>query len=246
MRTPTPMELLEVWERGDGASAAARGVLLLATADDGTGDSALARTVGQCDAELLRLRAALFGPVLEATARCPACGAIAAAAVRCDDLLMPSPDATPAATFDYDAPALGIRAALRLPTSADLLALEGSGDLGAARATLLARCVRGAQHDGASCAVGDLPAAAQAEIAQAIAAHDPQADVQLGFHCPGCGTAWQPVFDIAAYLWQELHAWALRLLRDVDVLAQCYHWREADILALSPRRRQAYLELCAP
>ncbi len=31
-----------------------------------------------------------------------------------------------------------------------------------------------------------------------------------------------------------------------QTLAQAYHWTEADILALSPRRRQAYLELCAP
>jgi hypothetical protein len=36
------------------------------------------------------------------------------------------------------------------------------------------------------------------------------------------------------------------MLREVDTLAAAYHWAEADILALSPRRRQAYLELCAP
>ena len=65
-------------------------------------------------------------------------------------------------------------------------------------------------------------------------------------HCPGCGHDWQPVFDIARFLWQELHAWALHMLREVDTLAASYHWAEADILALSPRRRQAYLELCAP
>jgi hypothetical protein len=30
---------------------------------------------------------------------------------------------------------------------------------------------------------------------------------------------------------------------EVDALARAYGWREADILALSPARRAAYLEL---
>lgn len=85
----------------------------------------------------------------------------------------------------------------------------------------------------------------QAELAQAMAQGDPQADLQLALCCPQCEHAWQPPFDIARFLWQELHAWALNLLREVDALAQAYHWTEADILGLSPRRRQAYLELCA-
>jgi hypothetical protein len=49
--------------------------------------------------------------------------------------------------------------------------------------------------------------------------------------------------DIASYLWSEIHAWAGRMLRDVHALAAAYGWREADILAMSPWRRQAYLEM---
>ena len=48
---------------------------------------------------------------------------------------------------------------------------------------------------------------------------------------------------MAEYLWKEVLIEARRLLREVNALARTYHWREADILALSPRRRQAYLEL---
>ena len=40
-----------------------------------------------------------------------------------------------------------------------------------------------------------------------------------------------------------MHAWARRTLRDVHVLARAYGWREADVLALSPTRRQIYVEL---
>jgi hypothetical protein len=51
------------------------------------------------------------------------------------------------------------------------------------------------------------------------------------------------VFDVADYLWQELHAWAKDVLRSVHALAVAYGWREADVLALSPTRRRIYLEL---
>ena len=37
----------------------------------------------------------------------------------------------------------------------------------------------------------------------------------------------------------------VRFLRDVHTLASTYGWREADILALSPWRRQYYLALIA-
>ena len=36
---------------------------------------------------------------------------------------------------------------------------------------------------------------------------------------------------------------ALRLLGHVHALARAYGWREADILAMSPARRQVYLDL---
>ena len=95
------------------------------------------------------------------------------------------------------------------------------------------------------CEARALPRELQDGIALAMAQADPQADLQLALRCPDCGHEWQPPFDIARFLWQELHGWALHLLREVDTLAQAYHWAEADILAMSPRRRQAYLELCA-
>jgi hypothetical protein len=50
------------------------------------------------------------------------------------------------------------------------------------------------------------------------------------------------VCDIAAYLWQELHNWAVRVLDEVNILARAYAWREDDILALSPWRRRYYIQ----
>jgi hypothetical protein len=51
------------------------------------------------------------------------------------------------------------------------------------------------------------------------------------------------MFDIVPYLWTEINAWAMRLLREIHSLATAYGWREADILAMSAVRRHWYLEM---
>jgi len=244
MHTPTPAQLLQVWERGGDPSAAARGLLLLGcSCDEYSAETQAALPLGRRDALLLELRERLFGAAIDAVAACPQCAATVEATFRCDDLRLPDADAA-ASTLEHAAH--GIRVQFRLPDSRDLLALESCGDAGAARAMLLERCVLAAQHGYESLEPRGLPHEMQAQIAQAMAQADPQADLQLALRCPDCGHEWQPLFDVARFLWQELHAWALHMLREVDTLAASYHWAEADILALSPRRRQAYLELCAP
>jgi hypothetical protein len=73
--------------------------------------------------------------------------------------------------------------------------------------------------------------------------HDPGADVRIGLSCPACQHGWTLGFDIVSFIWGEIEDWAQRLLADVHVLAQAYGWSERDILALSPTRRQLYLEM---
>ena len=245
MHTPTPAQLLQVWERGGGSSAAACGLLLLGSScdDEGAAETLAALPLGRRDALLLQLRARLFGAAADVVATCPQCAATIEATFRCDDLLLTAPG-TAAPVLEHAA--YGTRVQFRLPDSRDLLVLENCGYAEAARGLLLERCVLDARRGGESRAPRSLPHELQAEIAQAMAQADPQADLQLAFRCPDCGHEWQPLFDVARFLWQELHAWALRMLREVGTLAASYHWAEADILAMSPRRRQAYLELCAP
>lgn len=243
MRTPTPAQLLQIWERGE-SSVAVRCLWLLGISWDGADAAAL--PLGRRDALLLQLRARLFGTDINAIANCPQCGAAVEATFECDDLLTTTEADDPAAAaLEHVSSVDGLRVRFRVPDSTDLLALESCSDVEVARRLLLERCVREAESRLGAFDVQDLPIDVQTEIAQAMAAADPQADLQLALSCPQCGHAWQPMFDIAHYLWQELHAWALRMLRDIDTLARVYHWSEADILALSPWRRQAYLELCA-
>jgi hypothetical protein len=44
-------------------------------------------------------------------------------------------------------------------------------------------------------------------------------------------------------LWMRLQLAAERLLLDVDALARAYGWSEAQVLALPPLRRAAYLQM---
>lgn len=113
----------------------------------------------------------------------------------------------------------------RLPTTEDLIAIEHLTDVDEARAALLARC------------------AASEEDVERMAMLDPQADVQIDADCPSCGHRWREPFDIVTFLWTEISVLARRLLADVHDLASAYHWSERDILAMSPARRNAYLEM---
>ena len=76
-----------------------------------------------------------------------------------------------------------------------------------------------------------------------MAEADPQAEVELALNCPACGEGWQAPFDIESFFWDEIGAWARRVLGEVHVLASSYGWRESDILNMSAWRRQFYIDL---
>lgn len=234
---PTAADLLTLWEWGLDQPPPARALLLLGAAEGSLSPDALpALSVGRRDAALLDLRAALFGPRLDAVADCPACGRrlefeAPVAALRVE----PGPGG------ERELDAGGYRLRLRPPTSADLLALAAAApDDGAA--WLLARCV-GAERDGMAVPVADLPPEARDAAAVALAEADPAADLRFELVCPACEYGWVAPFDVAGYLWAEVDRWALRTLRDVHYLALAYGWREGDALALSPLRRRLYLEM---
>src|SRR5262249_23012506 len=133
----------------------------------------------------------------------------------------------------------GYEVAFRLPDSLDLLAV-GDGGEEAARHRLLGRCVLRASRNGEETPADGLPGGVLGAVLEHMAGADPQAEVRLALACPDCRHCWEGLFDIVSYFWGEIHHRALRTLRDVHTLAAAYGWREADILALSPSRRQVY------
>jgi hypothetical protein len=241
MSTLSASELLAAWERGLGQRLMDRLLTLLAAMDPQSPRDALARlSIGRRDAGLLSLREKIFGPRLTGLADCPRCHERLELSFTAADIRNSS-----------DAPALealSIRVAdwqviFRLPNSDDLLAISDCRDTDAGRALLLGRCILTVEENSEPRAVDDVPLNVLNAAVQRMGEADTLGDVHLALRCPMCGHEWQAPFDIGSFLWTEINAWAHRTLQDVHVLARAYGWREADILALSPLRRQVYLEL---
>jgi T4 bacteriophage base plate protein len=237
-------QLLEVWERGRHASPGERALLLLGAAEPGMAMEHLGvLSIGRRDAALLKLRAQTFGERLAGLSVCPQCSEQLEMDFAVADILLPSPaDIPPELTLitgDY-------RIVFRLPNSLDVVALGREETGPAAERWLLQRCIVEVSQGHEARCVGELPE----EVIDAIASHmaeaDPQAETALALTCPACGVQWRALFDIVAFFWREIDAWAMRILHEVHVLASTYGWSEQDILTLSPWRRQFYLELiCA-
>ena len=103
-------------------------------------------------------------------------------------------------------------------------------------------CVEEASRDGIAIDTGAVPEATLRALADRLDASDDPADIVIAMSCPACSGTWEAPFDIASYFYAELTALARRLLEEVHVLASAYGWSERNILAMSPARRQFYLE----
>jgi len=121
----------------------------------------------------------------------------------------------------------------RPPDSRDVAAAAKADDVAEAERVLLERCV------GAL----DLTDEQRRAVTAAMAEADPLAEVLVDMECPACGEPFVADLDVAQFVWAEVRARALGLLRDVDALARAYGWTEEQVLALGDTRRGAYLEL---
>ncbi len=252
MATTSTAALLDAWEHGRDASPGERGVILLGVAHPEAPLSALSDwPVGRRDAALLAFSERLFGPRLPAQAHCPRCAALLELEVDVARLaaVVPRELADP---FVFRS--AGFRVTYRLPNAGDLAALgrrtTDRDDAAPTNRWLLDRCIVAVEHGEATDdaepdaqAPAEIAAALESELTETIAAADPLAEIALELACPDCAAAWSAPFDIVRFLWSEVDAWAARILDEVHILASHYGWSEADILALSPQRRQNYRDL---
>ena len=237
MRALSTAELLTVWELGTAQSAAQRALILLAAAE---AESPAQLTLGQRDACLLELRESVFGSRLTSLANCPACREGLEFEIETRDLHQSAPSEIPQA-INLTSGDFAVH--FRLPTSRDLAALDPGAEVETNRQNLLGRCLLQAQRAGQEISVVELDDEVVRQISERMAAADPQAEIELALVCPACGERWRSAFEIVSFFWSELHAWAVRLLQDVHLLASAYGWRESEIFALPPARRQIYLEM---
>lgn len=205
-------------------------------------DAARALSVGDREALLLHLRRLTLGNEVSAVISCPSCGEKMDLDLRLSDLLLPAYDAAQQVHLrEVVAGEACYAVRFRLPTGADQEAVAecAQRDLAGAIVQLVERCVESINGEPAS----SLPAAVLAELPDAMAALDPQADLMLTAKCVVCDAAFETLFDAITMVAREIERTRRELYRDVHLLASHYHWSEADILALSDRKRRLYLEL---
>ena len=238
LQTGTSSELLELWERAVATAPVERADVLVAAQLETPPTS-----LGAHNAALLDLRARLFGSTQPLSSRCTMCGATTEFAIDCASLaraLLPANDATLEQRLEAD----GYRIEFRLPVVADVRAASSRGDRDGFVRALLQRCItRCERDDGAVCDPESMPEAVAAAVSQRMEALEPGAAVSFDLTCPECDTRWTAPMDCGDVLWSELQVRAERLLLDVDALARAYGWSESQVLALSPTRRAAYLQL---
>ena len=217
--------LLELADAGDGLPPAAAALAFLRRAHPDVPEDAIEGVaLSERDRALLELRVRLFGPVLQAKVTCESCGTRVDLAFRREDVELDAPDIAfpPAPEGEF----AGRR--LRAVTAGDLAAAERARTPDRF-ATVLAERV------GAS--PGDDPEL----LSAALEALDPLAAVPITIECPECGAGNAREFDVARFVADEIAARGPRILREIAEIARVFHWSEADILAMSPRRRAFYL-----
>jgi hypothetical protein len=234
-------ELLNVWERGLGRSHFQKALILLATSCSDLSPGYLAElSIGQRDYLLLMLRKLTFGPSVIGLTNCSECGEALELKFDLSEILI-RPKAKQERTFSYCC--AGYEVIFRLPNSLDLAAIDGSDDLDYAKAILLQRCILEVRHEGVELSSSMLPPVLAEAVAERMEKIDPQADILISASCTSCSHQWSVIFDIVSFLWSEIDAWARRLMVEVHTLARAYGWSEEKILAMSPFRRQFYLEM---
>lgn len=265
MRAFTAADLVDLWEVTRQGAASSRAAshspvgcalaILEATSDGEDRQELAALPLGERDQRLLALRRGWFGRALPCHTRCPACDQALEMDLDIDSFLRPPGEAPPRPEVEVVLGALRLTA--RPLSSADLLALaagaeeedsyseeDSSGDEVSSSVRQLARrCVLSAERGGEAITAAELTSAEISSLAEALSAADPRAELLVNLDCAACDGSWSQPFDIGTYLAAEIEIAAHRLLRQVAALAHGFGWREAEVLALSPLRRRAYLEL---
>lgn len=238
MRRLFPSELLQIWEHGPEYSLLSKSLLLLATACPPADYNLVAQwSIGTRDGLLIQIREQVFGLRLINNAVCPNCSETVEWEMKTRDLLLQSPQEwVEMPIFSLEISPLLIR--YRLPNSVDFMS-------GVDRQSfqLVRDCIVSVEKKGKPIAVESLSEELLQKLEAQMEKDDPNANLVFNLSCLSCQHQWKAVFDIISYLWKELGEWARQILQEVFILARAMGWSEAEILDMSTKRRQFYLEM---
>jgi hypothetical protein len=243
-------DVLNLREMGIHHSPVEQALMILSKAyPDMTWEQLEALSIGERDARLLAVREQTFGTTLNIFTTCPKCRQALELSLSTVNLRSPPPAEAKDSGHKFSMRIDDVKVRYRLPDSTDLEAISACMDLDQARKLLLDRCVleihdiEGKSHQPITKYEEIYSPDFITALARQMAEQDPQAEVILNLKCAECENEWQALFDIASFFWTELETHAKRVLSEIYILARTYHWREQDILALTPARRKWYLEI---
>lgn len=241
----TPSHSLFLWEQGLDRHPVDRALLILAVAFPERSPQALAQlSIGQRDALLMQVRRQSFGRLVDSWVQCPACQEQLEFGLDLVELEQGQKGKELESLEVVQQVDIGDwRFQVQLPNSLDLAAIASCKDVIVAKDLLIQRCLLKIQQTGNVQELEAVPEAVLQSLTDQLTTSQTTGDVELDLTCPACKYRWQAIFDILTVLWSEIGVQAKRLLREVDALARVYGWREADILAMSSKRRQLYLEM---
>ncbi len=241
MRLPTAADLIDVWERGAAQHPLDRGLSLLSMAYPERSFGQLqALTLAERERSLLELHRGLFGPSLACYTECPQCRTRLEFAVEIQNLLNGATDSSKSNVHEFVLRDYVVR--FCAPDSGALAALRDCPDVASARLLLLERCLLEATRGDAKVPATELPVDVIEKISSTLGVSEGDGDLSMVLECAACAHRWELAFDTVSFVWAEISARAKRFLNEVHTLAWAYGWREADILAMSPARRQFYLD----
>jgi hypothetical protein len=214
-------------------------------------------SLGDRETLLLHARRLTFGGEIECMLPCPECGERMDFQLQVERLLTPHEAGAPPRYFEETMETGGerFRVRFRVPSGADLedaLRVPKRKPREAVQA-VLARSVEWVRSEGTpengsagtTISIQQWSAGLAARIGERMADLDPQAETALQLTCPACQHSFTTSFDIGDYFFRELRARELCRYQEVHQLALAYHWSETEILSMSPRKRQIYLDLLA-
>jgi len=210
-------------------------------------------SMGDREALLLHIRRLTFGERMQCVLRCVACNEPMDLELQVSDLLVPAakiPQQRYQELFSCDD--ARFRVSFRIPTGADVEAAIWAGNCVPEKAVpeLLLRCVESveredSQEEYTAVSTENWPPALVEKISGRLAEADAQAEIGLQLTCPVCGHEFPSFVDVTSYLVRELETRERQLYQEVHQLALAYHWSENEILKMSPRKRNLYLDLLA-
>ena len=243
MKPLSAFELLNSWEEGIDQPLHEKTLRLLAKACSvGDYNDMGLLSIGERDARLLHLREWLFGSRLMNMANCPQCREPIEWETNTEDLhLQLLPAELSVRSFKLDKDDFSIH--FRLPNTHDITNAIADSANPSGQKKILSDCIVDISKKGKKFKGNDLPDEVWDVLSKRMEEEDPQADIRMKIDCPACKHTWEARFDIVSFLWAEIHNWAQRIIQEVALLARSFGWSEKDILNMSARRRQLYLQM---